>query len=172
LKLAGVAFSALNAILLIPNAARSSTFCLLRMFMGVIMICMPSSLNSKGIQNVKVFPAPVAAMETMSPSWQRIASTTQICQQQGQCPNNLKVFSLISRRDDMWLSFHNFERCERRDVNVEDNAMEIQRMHHICGALFTNVFFQPSCRSLWALTNVWWQNIKKKIGYSETKFSQ
>ena len=50
-------------------------------------------LNSKGIQNVKVFLAPVAAME--------MASTTWICQRQGQCLNILKAFSLISRRDGM-----------------------------------------------------------------------
>jgi hypothetical protein len=29
---------------------------------------------------------------------------------------------------------------------VEDNAMEIQWTRHACGALFTNVFFQPSCK--------------------------
>ena len=55
-------------------------------------------LNSKGIQNVKVFPAPVAAMETTSLSWLPPLGFAK-----GQCLNILKAFSLISRRDGLWM---------------------------------------------------------------------
>ena len=39
------------------------------------------------------------------------------------------------------LSFHKFfERCERQDVNVEDNAMEIQWTHRKQLRLWRNVY--------------------------------
>ena len=61
----------------IPTLAKVPTFCLPRMFSGVTTIWMSSGRKSNGIQNVRVLPEPVAAIDATSLSFFKMACTTQ-----------------------------------------------------------------------------------------------
>ena len=79
LKFFLVAFSADITIAIKPFDTRSSTFTVPRRFKGVTTIWTPPLWNKRGIQKVRVFPEPVAAILITSRSCFRIASTTWIC---------------------------------------------------------------------------------------------
>ncbi len=60
------------------------------------MTCIPSGRNSRGSQNVKVFPEPVPEMHTVSLSPRNCASVALHCQRQGRRPKTSSPFCLIS----------------------------------------------------------------------------
>ena len=61
-----VALSPVTFAALIPSFSSSATFFSPSILRAVTMIMIPSSLNSSGIQNVRVFPDPVGEMVIQS----------------------------------------------------------------------------------------------------------
>ena len=88
-----------------PHFSKSINILFAQKSQRVTTIWMPSGMNRSGIQNIRVFPEPVAETETMSLSFFRIAWTTQICHKQGCWPKRDSTWSrtwLRSSVSEMW----------------------------------------------------------------------
>ena len=83
-----------------PAFSNFLTFCFLKMFSGVPTIwTLLRGWKRRGIQNVRVFPIPIPAMDTTLQFHLRTASTTLSCQRHGLMPKTSEVQSQICKRE-------------------------------------------------------------------------